>query len=109
MQIDEKLLQRIESLAGIRVEAPEERKRLLQDLNQILSLIRRLEELNVEDVEPLLSVHDQVQILRGSEEQEPPLPREEILNRAPDTWGPYIRVPRFVFREQNDAPQSSET
>ena len=94
MKIDASLVQHLESLAALRLDA-EERARLGAQLGRILDYVRQLEALDVEDVPPTTHVLDLPQPLRPDRVQ-PSLPAGAILANAPDRSGDFYRVPRFV-------------
>ena len=81
-------------LARLALE-PEERERLLQQLNDILNAFGRLRELDTEGVEPTSHVVPLQNVMR-EDRVRPSLPREEVLRNAPRAERGYFQVPRIV-------------
>lgn len=94
MTIDEKLISRLEHLARLELSA-EERTRLTKDLNNILKMVEKMEELDTTNVEPLIYVNDEVNVLREDNIANQ-VSREEALHNAPKQDGVYFRVPKVI-------------
>ena len=63
MKLDNDTITRIAHLARLDVN-PEEKGALLSDMNNILSFMEKLNELNTEGVEPLIYLTDEVNVFR---------------------------------------------
>jgi aspartyl-tRNA(Asn)/glutamyl-tRNA(Gln) amidotransferase subunit C len=85
---------KVASLAFLQVE-DERVARLTENLNSILGYVRRLDEVNVKDVDPMSHVHGSTNVFR-SDEVAPSMPLETALENAPDTLGRFIRVPIII-------------
>jgi aspartyl-tRNA(Asn)/glutamyl-tRNA(Gln) amidotransferase subunit C len=96
MEITERLMRRLEELAGFEL-SPEERKALRTDLARILSYFRKLQELDTGGVPPYEPLPGVRNVLREDEPHKP-LPREKALANAPRSDDGYFAVPR-VFGE----------
>lgn len=96
MEITERLMARLEELAGF-VLSPEEREALRGDLARILSYFRKLQEVDTEGVSPYEPLPGVRNVLREDEPQES-LSQEEALKNAPQRENGYFLVPR-VFGE----------
>lgn len=94
MEIDDSLISRLEQLARLSLSG-EERQTLRQDLNRILRMVEKLQDLDLEGVEPLTYVHDPGSALRPDEVQGQVSP-EEALRNAPDHDGSHFRVPKVI-------------
>lgn len=68
---------------------------MAQSMSDILTLMRALDEADVQGVEPLLNPLDQVQRLRADAVGEEPQ-KESLQAIAPDADGDYYRVPRVI-------------
>lgn len=68
---------------------------MLHDLNEILEMVEKLNELDTENVEPLIYLSNQSQQLR-SDEVKGQVTTEEALKNAPATEGPYFKVPKVI-------------
>lgn len=96
MTIDEKLISRLEHLARLELSA-EERSRITKDLNDILTMVEKMEELDTTNVEPLIYVNEEVNVLREDAIANQ-VSREEALRNAPRQDGVYFKVPKVIDR-----------
>jgi len=94
MTIDEKLISRLEHLARLELSA-EERTKITKDLNDILTMVQKMEELDTTNVEPLIYVNEEVNVLREDTIANQ-VSREEALRNAPRQDGVYFRVPKVI-------------
>lgn len=94
MEIDKQLISRLEELA--RLELSEvEREALRKDLNEILGMVEKLQELQLENVEPLVHITEALNMWRR-DEVKGQVPRENALKNAPDNEGHFFRVPKVI-------------
>jgi aspartyl-tRNA(Asn)/glutamyl-tRNA(Gln) amidotransferase subunit C len=108
MKVTEKDVIYVAELANLEL-TPEERQRMVKDLDSILSYIDRLNELDTSQVPPM------AQVFAGSSGAEsaigqlpapawrddtpaPCLPRNEALRNAPASDGEFFRVPKVIER-----------
>ncbi|NTU57439.1 MAG: Asp-tRNA(Asn)/Glu-tRNA(Gln) amidotransferase subunit GatC [Chlorobiaceae bacterium] len=84
----------IAELARLRFTEPEQEK-MTSELNMILHYIEKLNEVDTEGVEPLSSIHDQINVLRADVER-PSLSNEEALKNAPDRQDRFFKVPKVI-------------
>lgn len=94
MNIDDRLISRLEQLARLELSV-EERHRLTDDLNNILTMVEKLQALDTTGVEPLVYVNEEVNVLREDQVSNQ-TSREEALKNAPKSDGAYFRVPKVV-------------
>lgn len=94
MQIDNALILRIETLARLELTASE-REMLTKDLNKILAMVEKMEELDTSNVEPLVYIHDAANVLRADEIGNQ-VSQEAALANAPDSEGQYFKVPKVL-------------
>lgn len=94
MTIDETLISRLEQLARLEL-LPEEKERLTSDLNNILTMVEKLQELDTTGVAPLVYINEEVNVLREDEVKNQ-VSREESLKNAPKSDGTYFRVPKVI-------------
>lgn len=94
MQIDKKLISKLEHLARLELE-PEEKEQLMQDLNNILQMVEKLQELPTEAIEPLVYLNEDVNVWR-SDQIKHQLDRSAALKNAPDQDGVYFKVPKVI-------------
>lgn len=89
--IDRDQVLHVAKLARLRVE-DDEVETMAGELSVILDHIEKLNELDLDDVEPTSHVVELENVLRPDEPR-PSLPREKALEQAPDTDGTGFRVP----------------
>ncbi|HEV7349384.1 Asp-tRNA(Asn)/Glu-tRNA(Gln) amidotransferase subunit GatC [Telluribacter sp.] len=94
MKIDHETLHKIAHLARLEVK-PEEEEALLASMENVLTWMEQLNELDTEGVEPLTHVTGEVNNWREDVGQNR-LTREEALANAPSQDGTYIKVPKVI-------------
>lgn len=94
MKIDNQTIDKIAHLARLEVN-DSEREDLRKDMNNILSFMEKLNELDTTGVEPLIYLTDEINVYREDEvNQKITLP--EALSNAPDQDGKYFRVAKVI-------------
>lgn len=94
MSVTEKDVAYIAELARLSF-TDDEKKKMTSELNAILHYIEKLNEVDTEGVEPLSSIHDQVNVLREDLRQES-IPNDVALLNAPDKLDRFFRVPKVI-------------
>jgi len=94
MTVDDDLILRLAKLAKLEL-SPQDRELLRGDLIDILGMVEKLNELELEDVEPLRYVTEVEQVLRP-DRQTAHLDRSAAMDNAPDGDGQFFRVPRVI-------------
>jgi len=94
MKIDKDLISRLEKLAQLDLSL-EEKQRLEKDLNNILNMIDKMNELDTSNVEPLRHISPEVNQLRA-DKVEHQVTREEGLQNAPHHDGTHFKVPKVI-------------
>jgi aspartyl-tRNA(Asn)/glutamyl-tRNA(Gln) amidotransferase subunit C len=89
--IDRDQVLHVARLARLRL-SDEEVERMSGELSAILEHVEKIEELDLDDVEPATHVVDVENVLR-EDEPRPSWPRERILEQAPDAVEGGFRVP----------------
>jgi aspartyl-tRNA(Asn)/glutamyl-tRNA(Gln) amidotransferase subunit C len=109
MKVSEKDVQYVEDLANLEL-TPEERVRMVKDLNSILGYIDRLNELDTSSVEPMAQVSSRYGVDSGKQggegylyamredELRPSLEHEAAMSNAPQTDGTFFKVPKVIER-----------
>ena len=89
---------------------PEERARMLKDLNSILAYIERLNQLDTSNVAPMAQVSSRYGVSKEAspgeafayamrpDEVRPCLPHDEAMQNAPQTDGTFFKVPKVIER-----------
>ena len=112
MKVTEKDVSYVAELANLEL-TPDERARMLRDLNSILEYVDRLNQLATAGVEPMAQVSDRygVDVSRQGSDRfayaaredvneglRPSLPHEEAMSNAPETDGTFFEVPKVIER-----------
>src|SRR5947209_7765880 len=76
--------------------------RLTGQLEPILGYINKLKEVDTSGVEPMAHALPLHNVLR-EDVVEPSLPLEKVLRNAPETDGPFFKVPKVIGGEEDSA------
>jgi len=94
MKIDDQIIEKISGLAYLEF-GEEEKEKIRQDLEQILTFVEKLKELDTENVEPLVYLSDKTEVLR-EDRMIPTISNEEALLNAPEKSGRFFKVPKVI-------------
>jgi aspartyl-tRNA(Asn)/glutamyl-tRNA(Gln) amidotransferase subunit C len=94
MKIDNELVDRLSELS--KLEFDEQAKEgLKKDLQKILNLVEKLEEIDVEGIEPLIYMTEEKNVLRHDVVKDT-VTKEEALLNAPQRDSDYFKVPKVI-------------
>ena len=94
MKIDNELVDRLSELS--KLEFDEQAKEgLKKDLQKILNLVEKLEEINVDGVEPLIYMTDEKNVLRKDVVKDT-VSKDDALFNAPQRDSDYFKVPKVI-------------
>lgn len=99
MKLDRNTIAKIAHLARLDVNESEE-KALLQDMNNILSFMEKLNELDTSGVEPLIYMNDEINVFR-EDVVRMDITREEALYNAPVHDDSYFKVAKVIDKSSN--------
>jgi len=94
MAVDINVISKLERLAKLKL-GESERQEIAEDLEKMLNMVDKLSEIDTEGVEPLLYMHDEVNVLRKDEVSDV-LDKEAGLSNAPKRIGDYFAVPKII-------------
>ena len=94
MNIDKETIRKIAHLARLEFK-DEDEEVLLKDFNKILDWMEKLNEVNTDDVEPLIHMSEEINVMR-EDVADNTLKHEEALLNAPKKDSDYFRVPKFL-------------
>lgn len=94
MQIDDNLVDKLAELSKLEFDGAAKQE-IKNDLNRILSFINKLEELDTNQVEPLIFMTDEHDVLR-EDEVAPMLDKKTALANAPHKDSDYFKVPKVL-------------
>ena len=95
MKIDESTLDRIAELARLDMSDPIARATILHDMQRVIDLVEKLNEVDTTGVEPLIFMTDEENVLRDDVARLE-ITRQEALMNAPVKDSDYFKVPRVV-------------
>ncbi len=94
MSVTTKDVSYIAELARLRF-TDEEMVTMTSELNNILHYVEKLNKVDTEGVEPLSSIHDQINVLREDVEL-PSLASSTVLLNAPEKQDRFFKVPKVI-------------
>ncbi len=94
MKIDLDLILKLEDLSKLRL-THDEREIIRGDLEEILGMVAKLEEIDLSDTEPLRHMSEVYNHTRKDVAQ-PGLPKEKALELGPDADENYFKVPKVL-------------
>ncbi|HEX4322936.1 MAG TPA: Asp-tRNA(Asn)/Glu-tRNA(Gln) amidotransferase subunit GatC [Acidobacteriaceae bacterium] len=98
-------VERVAELANLDLEA-DEKPRMQRDLNAILEYVAQLSELDTAGIEPMAQVSDLLNagadtghgVALRVDGLRPSLPRERVMEEAPETDGAFFKTPKVIER-----------
>ena len=94
MSIDKATIKKIAHLARLEFDEKEADK-MSDNFNKILTWMDKLNEVNTDNVEPLIHMSEEVNVLREDVVNNS-LKHEDALKNAPKKDSDYFRVPKFL-------------
>lgn len=94
MEVNDALVDKLAQLAKLKFKDAEKAE-IKKDLEKMISFVEKLNELNLEEVEPQLHMSDEVNVLRDDEEKGS-ISREEALKNAPIHDEQFFKVPKVI-------------
>lgn len=93
-KIDIKTVDEVAHLARLEFQ-DEAKSEILNDMNRMLAFVDKLNELDTNDVEPLIYMTDEVNVLREDEPKQT-ITQKEALKNAPKKDSDYFKVPKVI-------------
>lgn len=97
MQIDKQTIKKLSNLSKLSFSEQEENE-IIKDLTQIVTFVEKLQEVDTENVEPLIYVSEERNVVRKDEEEQT-LTHEQILMNAPKKDSDYFRAPKVIAQK----------
>jgi aspartyl-tRNA(Asn)/glutamyl-tRNA(Gln) amidotransferase subunit C len=94
MKITDKIVDHIAHLARLKFEG-ESKDKIRQDMERIVNFMEILQEVETENVEPLIFMSDEVNRLR-EDVSEVTVSQDEALKNAPKKDSDYFRIPKVL-------------
>ena len=96
MKLDKAEVEKLAHLARLEF-SEKEKEEMIEDMDKILGFVEKINELQLDNVEPLVYMTDETNVLRKDEVLEE-VGKEKALLNAPDKDTDYFRVPKVVKR-----------
>lgn len=97
MKIDKNTVDRVATLAKL-YYTDAEKEKLAEEMTKIVSFFEKMNELDTENVEPLIFLSDEINAFR-EDEVKAEITKAEALKNAPQKNSDYYKVPKFLDRE----------
>ena len=97
MDVNEELIDKLAVLSRLRFDAKEKEK-IKADLQNIIGLIQKMDELNTDGVEPLLHITGNVNVMR-EDKIEGSISNEKALKNASVAEKPFFVVPKVIKKK----------
>ncbi len=94
MILDDALITKLADLSKLEFN-DEERVRIKKNLSRILQMVEKINEVNLDHIQPLIYMNDAVNVLR-KDEIEVTLTHEEAMMNAPAADAFYFKVPKVL-------------
>ena len=94
MKIDLETVDKIAHLARLEFDS-EEKIKMQQDMNNMLAFVEKLNELNTNNVEPLIYMNEEYNNLRNDNIKHE-ITQTEALKNAPKKDSDYFKVPKVI-------------
>ena len=95
MIIDDALISKLEKLSRLELRE-DEKEKVKEDLNNMLGMFDKLNEVDTENVEPLLYVLDEENDVLRDDEVGEELTNDQALQNAEESKKPFFVVPKFL-------------
>ncbi len=94
MKVNDALIEKLAHLSRLEFDESE-KAGIKNDLQQMISFVEKLDELDLEGVEPLLHMSEEINVLR-KDEVKGSISREEALKNAPLHDEQFFKVPKVI-------------
>lgn len=97
MSVSEKEIERIATLSKLEFDA-DAKQEIQSDMNNMIEFINKLEEINTDNVEPLLFMTEEVNVLR-EDDVNSTITQKEALKNAPQKDSDYFKIPKVIAQD----------
>ena len=94
MKISEEIVDHIAHLARLEFEG-DKKQSIMEDMERIVSFMDKLQEVNTDNIEPLIFMTDEIGNLREDDPQVT-ITQKEALKNAPKKDSDYFRIPKVL-------------
>ena len=100
MEVNEALIDKLAHLARLKFNEAE-KEEIKNDLQRMIAFVEKLNELDLENVEPLLHMSGEINVLRDDEIRGS-ITRKEALSNAPVHDDQFFKVPKVIKSPPKD-------
>ena len=97
MEITNEIIDHLSNLAKLKFE-DSQKEGIKQDLTKIIAFVDKIEELDTENVEPLIHINQEVNILREDEVKET-ITQLQALKNAPSKDSDYFKISTVLSKK----------
>ena len=97
MKLDEKMVDKIAELSKLEFK-DEEKATIINDMNKMLDFVDQLQELNTDNVNPLIHMSEEFNVLREDENVKT-IDQDEALKNAPSKDSTYFKIPKVLDKK----------
>jgi aspartyl-tRNA(Asn)/glutamyl-tRNA(Gln) amidotransferase subunit C len=94
MEVNDAMIEKLAHLSRLKFN-DEEKEEIKHDLQRMIAFVEKLNELDLDGVEPLLHMSDEVNVLR-EDEVKGSISREDALKNAPLHDEQFFKVPKVI-------------
>lgn len=94
MEVNDQLVEKLAHLSRLQFNESEKAE-IKNDLQRMIGFVEKLNELNLDGVEPLLHMSDEINVLR-EDEIKGSISREDALKNAPLHDDQFFKVPKVI-------------
>ncbi len=94
MKIDHELILKLEKLSRLEL-SEDQRVKMQSDLGKMLGMVQKLDELDLNDVEPLSHMTERSNVTR-TDEVKNHIDTSKAMDNAPDSTKEYFKVPKVI-------------
>ena len=94
MEVDDAMIDKLAHLARLKFDEAEKQE-IKTDLQRMIVFVEKLNELDLEGVEPLLHMSEEINVLR-EDEVKGSVDRSEALKNAPSHDEQFFKVPKVI-------------
>lgn len=94
MEVNDEMVEKLAHLSRLQFTETEKAE-IKNDLQRMIGFVEKLNELNLDTVEPMLFMSDEINVFRD-DEIKGSITREEALKNAPFHDGQFFKVPKVI-------------
>ena len=94
MEVNDEMVEKLAHLSRLQFTETEKAE-IKNDLQRMIGFVEKLNELNLDTVEPMLFMSDEINVFR-EDEIKGSITREEALKNAPFHDGQFFKVPKVI-------------